>query len=224
MLKKLTTGLLAGAVALGMAGSANAAPMFDQGNGGPANVGFLVNENNFHAQTVTAGLSGQLTRIDVFLHASSSTAGSLTFSVLNNLSSSPTVLATKSFSAASVTANQFYSFDLSSDSIFATSGNSFAFSLEGGLGSFFSVAASTSPDRYSGGANYYKAPNHSNSTFHNWTMSSGTRDLLFRTFVDPAVQPVDLSSTPMPEPGTLAILGLGLAGLGLAAGRKRVRA
>jgi len=151
------------------------------------------------AQTITAGLTGQLAQVDVLVNRWSSNANSTPL-ILEVWSLSGTSL-TSSLGSASLPVTEvpffqsagFESFDLSAENIQIAAGEQFAILLTtAGLSSQYgwrSMAAGT----YSGGAGYLVSGT---------SLITPSGDFGFRTYVDTAPSAV-------PVPGTLTLAGLG---------------
>jgi hypothetical protein len=204
----VAAGMLAGPIA------ANAIPVVDQSNP-VGNAGFF--GGAFWQQEVLVGLSGSLTGLEItfltddfFLPGTSS--GTLYIWAGSPWQSGPSLFST-TYSGVSGA----YFFDLFAAGIVFSAGDRFTFGLRGSLvGDIFQsggIAGSYVSGGPVGGAyagNLYW-PDDSNPFSGVCVLDCGA-DLAFRTFVD--------SSVSVPEPGTLALLGLGLAGLGFARRRK----
>lgn len=191
--------------------AANAAPVIDQQNTVPLG-SFAAGEEQ--AQTFTVGLTGQLTSIDIFLRGEIIAPGPvfsgdpLTVRLLPTVGGAPdndvsNALGTVVVAGSSLpTVHAFHNIDFSSFNINVTAGDELAWQIIGN----YSAPIATG-DTYTGGSRYCRGTEFACTT-PNWLQLSG-QDFGFRTYVD-------TGATAVPAPGAVAILGLALAGVGLA--------
>ena len=168
-------------------------------------------------QQVTAGISGQLTAIDLLIGFEGSTPqGSFELSFWNSGNTFNTAASdySKTFN---VVQGGFATYDVSDLGIFVTAGQTFLFSqrslepLTALLRAY--VGPSALSDPYAGGTLGLKF--NDNVITNNYVGPDRPYDLAFRTYVDPMI------TESVPEPGTLGLLGIGLAGLGLVRSRRK---
>jgi hypothetical protein len=157
------------------------------------------------AQTVTAGISGFLSKIDIWVGCQSDTTGEMTLDVLNAGISLGTdePLASVSIPTTLISSTNLsmVTLDVRSSNIFFNAGDSFAIALSApnaqteltDLAPFH--WATEGPGQYEGGLRFYRDL----QTGSSWLESSGA-DQALRTWMEP---------TAIPEPTTLMLLGLG---------------
>ncbi|MEQ8206647.1 MAG: PEP-CTERM sorting domain-containing protein [Woeseia sp.] len=187
--------------------AANALPIVDQENfSTDARATFIVSNNtNFgRAQTFTVGLAGLFDSIDVQLSALSTLTEARILATSGGVPiggpGGSTVLASSSLISS---VGDLFSVDFSAFGLAVNVGDVLAIEL---IGDAAWLGSASNP--YAGGGdNYFNA----NFGAPNWT-ANGNSDTNFRTYVD--------VPTGVPEPGTLALFGIGLLGMSVSRRKK----
>jgi hypothetical protein len=176
------------------------------------------------AQTFTVGISGRLDGISIV----AANGGSLPIGLdlLETLAGLPTTVIANAVAVSPTPA--WITFDFSADNIMVTVGQVLAFQpiATGSNGQVVGdeIGFNSAPDPYAGGSLFYRAGpcppgfNCDPPTGGNWvalaTILSGNNvDFTDMTFVT--------TVSPVPEPSTVGLIGLGLLGLGAMARRRR---
>ncbi len=213
--------------------SALAVPVIDQSNlailtsltdPGTSDVSIVRSQQRWQAQTVTVGISGTLSRLDLQIDSDSG-AGSLQISVLRGSIVDPASEVLGTFlvpdsdlpTPMTITSVQYFSIDLNDPTLMFEAGDVFTILLNaipevpGRIKRFGWVYSSDVSDPTTGldyprGINYLRIPGiPPQQTIY---------DRGFRTWVEPAI-------TSAPEPVPIAVLSFGIIGVGLA--RRRIR-
>lgn len=202
----------------GFAAASSATPTLDQQNLGMPTAGtaILVDGDEGalqQAQIFTAGLTGQLTSIDLQLYQIQG-AGIVNFSINTVSDGMPTFisLGQVSVDSANLSNDPFTTmlthFDFSALNIYVNAGDTLAIVGTPATAGYIVGWGASEFDSYGGGSNMVYVPGSG------WAPYGG--DNLFDTFVDTALQP-----SQVPEPATLALLGFGLLGMGAMRRRQR---
>jgi hypothetical protein len=158
------------------------------------------------AQTFTVGREGRLTRVDVLLETSK--LADVRLQILDTSASVPTFTVLGGSRTGTAQADGWWTFELAAGGIPVRTGKTLGIevvlsTLGGGA---FATWLGQSPGGYSGGGDFY---NNGEPSF----LANPQLDNFFRTYQD--------ISAPVPEPGTMILLGSGLSGLILSACRRR---
>lgn len=169
---------------------ASAAPILDQQNIGVSST--INGGSTAYAwqQGVTAGITGQLTRIDLFVELLVDAGATAATEVSVNLGA-PWQPDASDWSTVSVLVAGWNSFDLTSAAIHVTAGTQFAIGVHGQSAQNFNPGIAISyGSQYAGGA-----------LFLNGASDVAANDMNFRTYVD------------APEPASVVLSALGLVGV-----------
>ena len=210
------------AMTLGYAAPSAAAPILDQSfdafRPNEFRGGSIISTQEI-GQTFTSGITGKLTRVDLQIRQISSDApvADLLFDIFP--SSNGFVPTGPAIAAGSISRDiiptfipvngDFVSVDLSAFNIMVTAGESLAILLRNPNPGGYSWIEAFG-DGYAGGTSFIRQPPDPIFGF------IPAIDQGFRTFVDPGAVVAQV-----PEPGTFALLGLGLLGVGIA--RRRLK-
>jgi len=171
---------------------------------------------NVYQQGVTAGLTGKLSAVDLYVNSVFPSYPYFidTFSLFVNLGAPFQTDAADYRANVTVTTAGWHTFDLSAANIFVNAGDQFAIgfgflglpiSIDPGFDLVGPFIGTDFNGGYAGGALYALSP----PIFPNMPprlFGPSDTDIYFRTYVEP---------TSVTEPGTIALLGLGLLGIGL---------
>jgi hypothetical protein len=222
---KFNTALIAAvAGAMMTAQAAMAAPVLDQQFDPGSLTGFTATAGVggifYNAQTFTVGLDGQLTGVEFLAnaHANSSTAdivldirGTTGGAPIgdNSLALASVALSPSAIGHTNLATYTFFHVDLTAFNINVSTGDVLAMVIYTSQPNFswkLAAGSSTPAATYAGGSRWTR-DNFTTGSFLN--IGGGSQDMYFKTFVD-----ADTGSAELPAPGGLALLGLGLAGLG----------
>ena len=189
-------------VLIGLSPLAQGVPIADQGRIFGTG-GTLQLETDFWSQSITTGVEGQLTGIQIQFHVGiPSSAPELTLEVFNGGNAPvgiPLFTEALLLSNADLDALNVFTWDLGSAGLLFGVGDIFTFAFQAADSGL--EIAGNDPPGYDGG-----------ELFKNGAAFTGLSDIAFITFVEPMS---------IPEPGTLALLVLGLAGIGLTRRRRK---
>ncbi|MCW1924228.1 hypothetical protein OKA05_16800 [Luteolibacter arcticus] len=175
---------------------------------GPVDTGESV-EDIYMAQTITAGVEGYLSRVDLWLSRQSGATGDLVLSILNaDGAPEGAPLMTITIAASSIASSGLFdlvmvSVDVRSWDLHFGVGDTFAIALGApdappvGTGMPAFAWAGDGLGGYAAGERYFL----SSPEFPDWTSSEGTTDQIVRTWVEPAS---------IPEPSCLVLAGAGV--------------
>ena len=188
---------------VGLSPLAQGVPIPDQGQifgtGGALQLG-----TDLWSQSITTGIEGQLVGIQIQFHIGiPDSAPELTLAVFDGGNApigTPLFTEALFLSNADLDALNVFTWDLGSAGLLFGVGDIFTFALQAADSGL--EIAGNDPPGYDGG-----------ELFKNGAAFTGLSDIAFITFVEPMS---------IPEPGTLALLVLGLAGIGLTRRRRRV--
>jgi hypothetical protein len=202
---RLSQFLLASATALSpITAAAYATPVIDQNFGSP----FGTSKASESQQQFTVGVAGKLTSLEVNLFNGFNQASTVEVRLAESTGpyNGSTWLTDQEIQIGG--SDAFRTIDLSAASIYVNPGDKFVIDISN-MSSANDFFYTSNPNRptYAGGDLYSR-----NTSTSPWSDESPL-DMLFKTYVDPSLQPVVSS---VPEPITLSVLGGGLIGLGLA--------
>jgi hypothetical protein len=217
-MKKMLLGIIAVA-SVAAPFTASAVPVLDQSHVfAPASIAARVGTigsslNVAVVQTFTVGMTGVFDQLDIQVDKAGTPTQNFVVDIVSGSTPMGAALASRTLTPADfATAPTFLSLDFSAAGLLVSTGDFLAFRL-------------TSLQDFTGNVNEYRAYGESNGSYaggsgahyQNGVISPNTTawDFNFRTFVD-AGRPVQV-----PEPSTLALLGIGLAGLATARRRKQ---
>ena len=218
-------GAAIGLFALSLSAPALAVPVLDQEFDPAAQnvavaigqVGGIPTQNLDAAQTFTVGITGTLTSVEILVRRDTANIlAPLVLDIRTTTGGAPTdpnaganILGMVSAPAATIgTTAAFVSFDLSGLGISVTAGDVLAIATQSAGANPAYLWTGSSTDDYAAGSAYRRLF----STV--WEVPGFANDWAFRTFVE---------ASTLPEPGTLALFGLGLAGLALARHKRAAR-
>jgi hypothetical protein len=208
--------LAAAALALGFAAPASATVVIDQNfvtTDHPDNGTGLGITTTSLGQTFTVGVTGKLAAVEFNILKFSGMTGDVTVDIRSLAGGAPDSLASNALASATVANGDIATYgpspyawttilvDFSAANIMVTAGDMLSFVLSSPIGQEFGVQTDYT-DGYAGGSRW--SQNGDGNAFD----ELADADLAFNTYVD------------LPEPGTLAVFGLGLAGLAFARRRK----
>ncbi len=205
MMERLSTYLPVALFALFCSSHALATPIRDQGQisgtGGRVSIG-----TDTSSQSITAGIAGQLTGIQIQFESFPAAAPLLDLSILDggNPPGASTLFSQQLNLESGDLEGHVFTWELTSANLFFDVGDQFTLTLSAQPPGFF--IAGNDPPGYAGGElflNGLALP------------SSFVNDIAFITFVDPDAMPI-------PEPAALPLLAIGLLGL-IIFGRRRDR-
>jgi PEP-CTERM motif len=206
-------------VAFISATGAFAVPVLDQqqnSSSGGAGFGWFSSQTLQRAQTFTPGTTGQLTSFSVFLIDYYGN-DAFTIDIVETNAGVPTSTVLGSVTQAAGFGDGDRSYGVSDQSIFLDAGTKYALMFDTVEQSGrAAVAVKWLATAYTGGEFLMKA---GSGTWALSTYSGNGADVRFRTYMDPDATPPPPPG--VPEPATMALFGLGLAGMGLIRRRRK---
>lgn len=192
---------------LAVVGAVQAAPVVDQSFVGPFTSDAQFG-SQYRAQTFTVGVSGLLTRFDVYLNPFNDGSGSAGFQIWNTTGGSPAAIPGVALASASIAfsgPDGWFGADVAAAGLEVMAGDVLALvqvaNSNTGAAGFWRSGVSANAT-YAGGQAFTTSVFDPSGAW----IGSTDQDRGFRVYVDP-------DAAAVPTPPTVALVGLGLAGL-----------
>ncbi len=192
MIKYYLVGVIVGSLMAGSVGMTQAMPVLDQSHLSSVDTTGAVTSDFSWQQGVTAGITGHLTGLEIFL--TDDDGSQSPENIIAEIYVSGVLLGSDTLLYNDVGTSSL-NFDFSADSIMMSAGTMFEFWISGSDSTYNYAFDIVTDGVYAGGI----LKNTLGESFSNW-------DLRFNTFVDK-------KSNPVPEPATMILFGTGLTAL-----------